>query len=965
MLALHVRSYLFLGVLTLTSLHADLRSEKTQKDSPNIKDSSQIKSQKEAIQKSYGQLPLSFEVNAGQTKEAVRFLARGRNLQLFLEPNCVTIKLSGSGEIKAMSMSLIGASKDAKSEGLDRLPGVSNYIKGNDKSKWHTNIANYAKTRFNGIYPGIDIVYYGNNGKLEHDFIVSPNANPEKIRLSFGGTESVTIDAKGNLNLKAPGNPDVLLQITRPIAYQTVKGKRVDVACKYAIKESRRVGFTLAAYNRNIPLVIDPVIVYLFQFGGSDKDAGNGIAVDDTGAAYVTGFTASTDFPLVNASQGAIGSEESNDAFVSKLNPEGTALVYSTYLGGSENDVGNGIAVDANHNMYVVGTTSSSDFPTGGPTPLARGTPSKIFVTKFSPTGTLTNSFLFGGATDESANAAANIGAHIRLDSAVPPNVYIVGTTNAVDFPTTPGAIQTVLGGGQDAIVAKFNPTFSTLIYSSYLGGSSDDFGNDLQVDASNNVFIAGQTKSTNFPTTAGALRTTFGGVKDGFVTKINATATNLIYSTYLGGNANDFAVGIAIDPTGAAYITGETFSTDFPITPGAFQTSPHFAGDTGDAFVTKLNATGSAVVYSTFIGGSSDDAGFKIAADAGGAVYVAGYTASTDFPVTTSQTYFGGSADAFALKLNPLGSMLDYAFLEGTTRTDQGFDIAIDAQGAAYVAGINGSSSGPQTDLKPNPIQPQAQVLPDAFVMKIQGATAPANHALFYEVKSLTGPFGGGITLTLQDRFHTEFVRLREPTKIGNPVEKVFGDEDNIIVDSGLHYTSYTLCPNFFSQTLTADDQFGSLTIKLHKESTLLVPTSLTLPGLAPPEEVPTDTTHFRCYAATANSKQNPGIIRKGRFITPLNVQLKDEFVPNVFRSFDVIGPARYCVAVKKTHDGVLTDADITSVKNNYMCYDVVSSAKKPFIKGINTFDQFGANRFNTKCKPLELCVPSTITSP
>jgi uncharacterized repeat protein (TIGR01451 family) len=366
--------------------------------------------------------------------------------------------------------------------------------------------------------------------------------------------------------------------------------------------------------------------------------------VDVAGNAYITGQTQSTDFPTTTGAY-QTNNEGNYDAFVTKLNPTGTALVYSTYLGGTSYDYGYGVAVDGAGNAYITGYTYSTDFPTtpGAYQPNYAGN-YDAFVTKLNPTGTaLVYSTYLGGTNTD-------YGYGVAVDGAG--NAYITGYTSSTNFPTTPGAYQTSNAGNGDAFITKLNPTGNGLVYSTYLGGTSDDYGYGVAVDGAGNAYITGRTSSTNFPTTPGAYRTSYAGNGDVFVTKLNPTGNGLAYSTYLGGTQYDYGFGVAVDGAGNAYITGTTLSTNFPTTPGAYQTN--YAGD-GDVFVTKLNPTGTALAYSTYFGGTSDDDGWGVAVDGAGNAYITGSTYSTNFPTTTGayQNSNAGSNDAFVAKFS------------------------------------------------------------------------------------------------------------------------------------------------------------------------------------------------------------------------------------------------------------------------------------------------------------------------
>jgi len=559
-------------------------------------------------------------------------------------------------------MIFIGANLEPSVVGAEELPGKANYFIGSDPANWRTDVPTYAKVRYKNVYPGIDLIYYGNQRQLEYDFVVSPGADPRRIRLGFHGADKLEVDAQGDLVLHTATG---VIRQRKPVIYQEVEGARREIAGGYVLEGARRVGFRVTAYDAHRPLVIDPALFYSTYLGGSDSDEGFAIAVDTAGTAYVTGGTFSIDFPTTQGAFQTTLVGFHGVAFVTKLNSTGSGLVYSTYLGGAIADRGQAIAVDIAGNAYVTGLTFSKDFPT---TPVAfQSTPNLLagnnaFVTKLNPLGSaLVYSTYLGGISRDHATG-------IAVDAAG--NAYVTGNTSSVQFPTTPGAYQTTFGGSNDvliyqgdAFVVKLDPTGSALIYSTFLGGSGDDIAYGIALDSSGNAYVVGATASTDFPTTPGAFQPTFGGGEAHvFVAKVNPLGSALVYSTYLGGSDHDEGFGIALDglPSPNAYVTGETRSTDFPIIPGAIQ--PTFAGGTGfDVFVTKLDPTGSALIYSTYLGGPGDDYGNAIAVDAlpNPNAYVTGVTASTTFPTTPGafQTSFGGGppdspVDAFVAQV-------------------------------------------------------------------------------------------------------------------------------------------------------------------------------------------------------------------------------------------------------------------------------------------------------------------------
>ncbi len=451
------------------------------------------------VSESYGKLPLHFEANHGQTDKDVRFLSRGSGYSLYLtasEAVLVLVKSDAKAqeESVALRMGLVGGARKPLVNGLEEQPGKANYFIGKDRSKWRTNVPTYAKVQYHDVYPGIDLVYYGNQRQLGYDFVVAPGADPKKIVLGFKGTDKLEIDAEGDLVLHASGGD---VRQHKPIIYQEIDRVRQEIDGRYVIKSGKRVGLQLAAYDTSRPLIVDPV------------------------------------------------------------------LSYSTFLGGGGNDIARSVAADSDGNAYVTGQTTS------------------------------------------------------------------------LNFPTTSGAFQTVRGFGNDVFVTKLNPSGSALVYSSYLGGNDFDTGNAISIDANGNAYVTGTTKSADFPTTPGAFQPAL-GIGFGFVTKLDATGSTLVYSTYLGAGAQ--GAGIAVDAQGNAYMTGQTGSAMFPTTPGAFQ--PVFGGGPVDAFVMKLNADGSALVYSTYLGGSNVEVGGGIAVDTGGNAYVTGGTDSTNFPTASTLSW-------------------------------------------------------------------------------------------------------------------------------------------------------------------------------------------------------------------------------------------------------------------------------------------------------------------------------------
>jgi hypothetical protein len=573
-------------------------------------------------------------------------------------------------------MSLIGASRAVRVSGVNRLPGNANYFLGNDPAKWQTNVPTYAKVKYEGIYPGINLIYYGNQRQLEYDFVVAPGADPKKIRLRFGAANKLRIDKQGMLVLEIQKGE---VRFERPAIYQEIAGKRRAIAGWYALRGSD-VGFEVKSYDRASPLVIDPVLVYSSYLAGTENDEVYSIAVDSSGNAYVTG-SAFGGFPTVNAVQSSFGGYGAN-AFITKFNATGSALVYSTYLGGSVGDIGYGIAADSSGNAYVTGYTESTNFPTVNAIQSSLAGSANAFITKINATGSalVYSTYLGGSGSDFGYGIAANSSG----------NAYVTGTTSSTNFPTA-NAIQSSLDGPSDVFITKINATGSSLAYSTYIGGRGADVGKGIAVDSSGNAYVTGYTESTDFAT-VNAIQSSLAGSANAFITKINATGSALVHSTYLGGGGSDIGYGIAVDSSGNAYVAGTTNSTNFP-TANAIQSS--LAGPT-NAFIAKINASGATLVYSTYLGGSGSpgDSSASIGVDSSGNAYVTGTTNSTDFPTVNAiqPTFRGPGSDAFITEINASGSALLYSTYFGGNNTG-GTGIAVDSSGDAYVTGNTSGS--------------------------------------------------------------------------------------------------------------------------------------------------------------------------------------------------------------------------------------------------------------------------------
>ena len=681
----------------------------------------------------FGKLPLSFVPNAGQTDPAVRFEARGMGGTLFFKANEVVLSLPTEAQSPTQQDTALAPLDHLREErlaateaaapstvvrllfeeanpapevtGTERLPGIVNYFIGNDPAKWRTNLPTYAGIAYQQLYPGIDLYYDGAEGVLKGTYTIAPGADPTCIRWRYDGAVDVRIDeTTGDLliDLGKAGQRHTLTE-RAPTAWQTINGQRVPATTRYTILEDGSIGFALGSYDPTQPLTLDPVLIYSTYLGGIGNDWGRGIAVDSEGNAYVTGETTSTDFPTASPLQPAHGGI--HDVFVAKLNADGSAMLYSTYLGGSGGDGGWGIAVDNEGNAYVRGVTGSTDFPTVNPLQAVYGGAYDVFIAKLNTDGSaLLYSTYLGGSGED-------FGHGIVVDSEG--NAYVTGVTGSSDFPTA-NPLQATYGGEHDAFVAKLNADGSVLLYSTYLGGSGWDEGFGIAVDSEGNAYVTGVTTSTDFPTSS-PLQVSNSGGYDAFVAKLNTDGSALVYSTYLGGSGLDGGRGIAVDSKGTACVTGVASPPDFPT---ASPLQPTYGGFY-DAFVAKVNADGSALLYSTYLGGSGWDESRGIVVDSAGNVHVTGYTYSTNFPTSRPlQVSNGGDYDAFVAKLNTDGSALVYSTYLGGSDHDDGLGVAVDSKGNTYVMGQTLSTDFPTT----NPLQAAyGGGYYDAFVAKIR----------------------------------------------------------------------------------------------------------------------------------------------------------------------------------------------------------------------------------------------------
>ncbi len=674
------------------------------------------------------QSPLAFEPNRGQSNSKAKFLARGIGYSLLLDRSEAILALGKTARPSAtLHMKMVGATDALTFSALEELPGKSNYLIGDRPANWRTNIPNYRRVAERGIYKGIDLIYYGTQRQLEYDFTIAPGADPRDIRLAFQGADNVRTDAQGELVLSVKGGE---VRLAKPVGYQEISGERHAVDVKYVLNAGRRVTFEVAAYSEKQPLIIDPILSYSTYLGGSNIDGSNAIAVGTDGTVFIAGGTFSTDFPTAHPLQANSGGgpDFPQDAFVAKVSADGSTLLYSTYLGGENQDIANGIAVDTFGNAYVTGTTLSPHFPvTAGSFDTLCGSDGECgaklnmgllvsngFVTKLNAAGSgLLYSGFLGFDEDVRGNAIA-----VDADG----NAYVTGQTEPAivgpAFPPAIGAFQTGFAGVSDAYIAKISASGSSFAYASFLGGSGEDSGYGIAVDGSGNAFVTGLTYSTNFPTGGSAIQTTNGGAGDAFLTKVDTKSTgtaSLVFSTYVGGGGLDQGNGVAVDGSGNIYVAGLANSSSFVFTPRGFQTTN--LGQ-GDAFAAKFSTTGT-LTYFTFLGGTKADSASGVAVDASGNAYITGTTVSTDFPTTASifqPAYGGGNADSFVAKLDPAGTTLLYSSYLGGSNTELSSGIAVDTTGSAYVTGQTCSQDFPLS----NPLQAVPGGNCDAYVSKV-----------------------------------------------------------------------------------------------------------------------------------------------------------------------------------------------------------------------------------------------------
>ena len=708
------------------------------------------------IQNAFGKLPLAFEENRGQADLAVKFLSRGPGYKLFLtaqEAVMVFSKIdqqhladdtglkSAPGnstrdyQVAVVRMHFEDANQAPIVKGIEPLGFKTNYFVDADPALQFTDIANHARVKYTSLYPGVDLVYYGNQQRLEYDLLLAPRAKPQQIKLSFSGADKISLSKNGDLIL---GTVAGELIYHKPVGYQDIAGKRKTVDVDYTLADNGQLGFRVGRYDVSKPLVIDPIVSYSYPFWGYAAD----IAVDALGNVYVTGSTGTdSTHPTVLPTTGGYQTKQlgNEDAYIVKLDPSGTKVVYATYLGArGGNTVGKHIAVDASGNAYVTGTTDSSSFPVTAGAYQTTFQSSKTtvvttsFLTKLNTTG---NGLVY--STYVNVNSLYGSGISIAIDGMG--NAYLTGGARSII--TTAGAFQTAIPntlGTDSPFVAKLNPSGTAMVYATYLGGESGDDVNAIAVDVNGNAYVTGTSHSTNFP----LVNTLNTNAQGAFVAKLNPTGTGLLYSTCLGDGAGS---DIAVNAAGQAFVVGTTENDNFPVTPGVFQPHKGYPGtQASNGFITKLNAAGT-LMYSSFIGGSwcscsdtvynFEDLATHVAVDSAGYAYIGGNAKSRHFPVIDS---VGGPISAassdqdswpYVAKVSPAGDKLVYSTPIGVRSLGKGLTgMASDSAGSVYAVGSMTLSSLAYADyVNTIPVTAGAPLISSiAFIFKLSTGKYP-----------------------------------------------------------------------------------------------------------------------------------------------------------------------------------------------------------------------------------------------
>lgn len=654
---------------------------------------------------------VAFAPNVGQVPPHVRYHAVGLGMAVYLSDGAAVFALEGANvdrtlsnaglaaggaNAAALTMRFLGARAHPQPVADGDGAAVINVLTGSDPTRWRSEIPTHDRVIYKELWPGVDLVFRGDGATLKYDLLLAPGASLDAVRLSYEGADAVTLDGNGNLRLVTPAGT---LIDERPVSYQIIDGRVAPVDVRRVLLGGDRAvatfGFAvLSDVDTTVPLVIDPGLEYSTYLGGGGGEFGSGVTIDDVGNIYVLGTTNSFDFP---ASAGAFDTNfngGSRDVFVAKFWPDGQ-LVFATYIGGNNLDRPlTDVVLDGGGNIYLTGQTLSSNFPTTtGVWDRQYDGDSDCFVAKLSPDGAelLFSTYLGGSVHDSCFDVALDGQRHI----------YVTGSSNSSDFPTTVAAFDRVRNGVNDAFVTKLTPGADALVYSTYLGGSAPtnvEAGLAIEVGPSGEAHILGRTDSGDFPTTALAYDQTYNGNSDAFIVTLSAQGDQLLLSSYLGGTGVERGLKLIVDDVGHWYVAGETFSADFPTTPGAFDRSHN--GD-ADAFLTKLDAGGGSLLYSTLLGSSGFDRAYGLAVDSSGSAWIAGWVRAADFPVTANAydaTYNDGGQDVFLATLTPSGDDLLYSTYLGGSGHDAAWSLALDGTGRAVLTGQTFSPDFPVT---------------------------------------------------------------------------------------------------------------------------------------------------------------------------------------------------------------------------------------------------------------------------
>jgi hypothetical protein len=630
-------------------------------------------------------LPFFFLENRGLTDPRARYFLKRPELSAYFMDKEIMLAIKGHN----VSMLFPSANPHARIEGIDAMEGTgASFFLGSDASKWVKDVPMDRGVAYRALWPGIDMVYAGNGRTLKSEFRVSVGADPNLIRWTYNRPFGASLSPDGSLSVSGEG---LDMREDAPVIYQEKNGIKVSVQGSFQTFADGSAGFHVGGYDPSLPLVIDPVLTFSTFIGGSGQDEATAVAIDANGNAYLAGWTNSTNFAQTGPAKWK-PLAGSTDAFVAKFSALGDRLVYCTYFGGSGDDRALGLAVDATGSAYLTGYTTSTNFPISFAPPQAKLAGKRnAFITRLNAAGNglVYSTYLGGEGTDTANGIAVDAGSH----------AFVTGDTNSLKFPTTAGAFQAVNTGGQKVFAAEINPAGTSLMWSTYLGGSSIDHGAAIAVNSLGNVFITGSTQSMDFPS-VNAVQPVSGGNQDAFVTGIAAGGKTLLFSTYLGGSGGTPGLpeegdAIVLDPSSNILVAGTTSSLNFPVTRTGFQQA--FAGGNTDGFLVKLDPTGKTLTYGTFIGGSSVEHVTGVATDQFGYTFVGGYTSSQDFPnIRAPQSSNHGEYDGFLYKLNPAGTSLIYATYVGGTAIDAITGIAVDRFGSVVMSGYTASGDFP-----------------------------------------------------------------------------------------------------------------------------------------------------------------------------------------------------------------------------------------------------------------------------